>query len=280
MMAEQNKLGFFGKIPIKGDFVSRHLPRSFVDPWDQWLQESIATSRDQLSDHWLESYLTSPIWRFVLSKGACDDNAWIGIVMPSVDNVGRYFPLTLATPVNAGTKLLSIADQEESWFSQAEHVALSALDQNETFDAFNQNIDDLGLPEHLQVSANASSDSSPNTSSTSSNHWHITMSESESMSTNLNSLTEHLLQKSFPNFSLWWTSGSEKVEPSILICNKLPPAPGFSALLTANWEHWGWDNKLFEKPFLKTDENKTANAVEEEITSKESSPTSETTVPL
>ena len=61
--------GFFGKVPTHGDFISRRLPRSFLDPWDHWLQGAIATSRQQLGEGWLEVYLVSPLWRFCLSPG-------------------------------------------------------------------------------------------------------------------------------------------------------------------------------------------------------------------
>jgi len=40
--------GFFGKLPSRGDFVSRYLPKSFLEPWDNWLQTAIAQSRQQL----------------------------------------------------------------------------------------------------------------------------------------------------------------------------------------------------------------------------------------
>jgi len=265
-MTGKNNLGFYGKIPIKGDFVSRHLPRSFVEPWDQWLQESIATSREQLSDHWLDSYLTSPIWRFALSKGVCDENTWIGLMIPSVDSVGRYFPLTLAAPVNNASTLISIVDQEEPWFSQAEQIALSALDQDKTFDAFNQDIDELDLPRHLHASASIQENELPKAGLKNSDNWRITMEESRSVSANLSSLTEQFLLKSFPNVSLWWSSGSEKIEPSILICNKLPPTQGFSALLSANWEHWGWDNKLSTQPHSANENNEVAKLVNNENT--------------
>ena len=276
-MTETNNSGFFGKIPIKGDFVSRHLPRSFVDPWDLWLQESIAASRTQLSNHWLESYLTSPIWRFALSSGICGDNAWIGLMIPSVDRVGRYFPLTLASSVDNTSSLLDIADQEEAWFSQAENIALSALDQNKTFDSFTEDIDKLELPRRLTDIKN---NESPRTDSKNSDHWRITMPESSSISDNISSLTAQLLAKSFSNLSLWWTNGSEKVEPSILISNGLPPAQGFSALLTANWEHWGWGNIQMETPASATVSAEVANDDNNEITSNESSLITGSTIPL
>lgn len=36
------------------------------------------------------------MWRFVLTPGLLDGRYWFGILMPSVDRVGRRFPLSLA----------------------------------------------------------------------------------------------------------------------------------------------------------------------------------------
>ncbi|MEZ5600327.1 MAG: type VI secretion system-associated protein TagF, partial [Candidatus Competibacteraceae bacterium] len=63
--------GFFGKLPSRGDFIGRHLPKSFVGPWDSWLQTAVAHSRDQLGENWQEYYCTSPVWRFALGPGLC-----------------------------------------------------------------------------------------------------------------------------------------------------------------------------------------------------------------
>ena len=88
-------VGFYGKLPARGDFVQRNLPRSFIDPWDNWLQEALAGSREQLGEQWLRSYLTSPVWRFALSGGLCGEQVVAGVLIPSVDRVGRYFPLAI-----------------------------------------------------------------------------------------------------------------------------------------------------------------------------------------
>jgi type VI secretion system protein ImpM len=95
-----NTLGYYGKVPTHGDFVSKGLPRSFIDPWDQWLQEAILASRQQLGDQWLDYFLTSPLYHFALSPGICGDNGWLGILMPSVDKVGRYYPMTISLMIN------------------------------------------------------------------------------------------------------------------------------------------------------------------------------------
>ncbi len=81
---------------IVGDFVSRRLPASFVLLGRMAASRLCLPAETELGAEWLETYLTSPIWRFALSGGVCGDRACAGIFMPSVDKVGRYFPLTLA----------------------------------------------------------------------------------------------------------------------------------------------------------------------------------------
>src|SRR5215471_4559462 len=88
--------GFYGKLPARGDFVRAGLPREFTDPWDDWLQSVIAGSQSIMGDAWLPAYLEAPVWRFVLPPGMCGSLAALGLMLPSVDKAGRYFPLTFA----------------------------------------------------------------------------------------------------------------------------------------------------------------------------------------
>nr|WP_294501607.1 type VI secretion system-associated protein TagF [uncultured Rhodopila sp.] len=88
--------GFFGKIPATGDFVGRGLPVSFVQPWELWAAEALRQSRALLGDAWLEAWLVAPVWRFRLPAGACGPDAALGLVLPSIDRVGRAWPLVVA----------------------------------------------------------------------------------------------------------------------------------------------------------------------------------------
>jgi type VI secretion system protein ImpM len=87
--------GWFGKIPALGDFVTRRLPPQFVEPWDHWLSTEILASRETLGSDWAPSYLKAPTWLFALMPGVLDAGTWYGVLTPSVDRVGRHFPLTL-----------------------------------------------------------------------------------------------------------------------------------------------------------------------------------------
>jgi type VI secretion system protein ImpM len=84
--------GFFGKLPARGDFVSAGLPRDFVSRWDAWLCGVLPAALEAAGDSWLQA----PVWRFRLAPGVCGGDKAAGWLLPSVDRVGRRFPLTLA----------------------------------------------------------------------------------------------------------------------------------------------------------------------------------------
>jgi type VI secretion system protein ImpM len=88
--------GWFGKIPALGDFVARRLPPQFIEAWDHWLSTEILATRQKLGTEWTPSYLKAPTWCFALTPGVIDASYWSGVLTPSVDRVGRHFPLTLA----------------------------------------------------------------------------------------------------------------------------------------------------------------------------------------
>lgn len=116
--------GWFGKIPALGDFASRRLPEAFVAEWDHWLQEGLAQTRTDYGAQWQAIYLVAPILRFWLGPGTLDRQAWAGLMMPSADRVGRYFPLTLARP------LPSLADalDAHAWYAALDAAARRVLD--------------------------------------------------------------------------------------------------------------------------------------------------------
>ncbi|MES2482227.1 MAG: type VI secretion system-associated protein TagF [Pseudomonadota bacterium] len=93
--------GWFGKLPGMGDFAHRRLPESFRSVWDPWLQRGLARLRDRHAD-WTAHYLEAPVWCFALGAQVVGERAWMGVLMPSVDGVGRYFPFTLAVELDEG----------------------------------------------------------------------------------------------------------------------------------------------------------------------------------
>lgn len=136
--------GWYGKLPAIGDFATRRLSPAFITSWDAWLQECLSESRAQLGEHWLDVYLNSPVWRFALMPGVIADAAWAGVLMPSVDSVGRYFPLTVAcTLPTAPAPTLEVL-RAHAWFDEIEQLALQALEDTLTPDALEARLQCMG----------------------------------------------------------------------------------------------------------------------------------------
>ena len=119
--------GMYGKLPAYGDFIFRNLNTAFITPWDEWLQHFISGSQEQMGEGWLDIYLTSPIWRFVLSPGVIDNNMWAGLMMPSVDRVGRYFPVSIVKPFASNISPVNFMLEQTAWYAAVESHCLSAL---------------------------------------------------------------------------------------------------------------------------------------------------------
>lgn len=92
--------GLFGKLPAKGDFVTRDLPPVVLQAWEGWLQAVMATSRDRLGPAWAGVWRSAPVWRFWIGPDVFG-TACAGAMMASVDKVGRLFPLVLILPESA-----------------------------------------------------------------------------------------------------------------------------------------------------------------------------------
>jgi len=130
--------GFHGKIPSRGDFVSRGLSREVIAILDDWFQTGMIASKNALDKHWLAHYQVAPIWHYYLSPGIIDNNAWLGIWIPSIDKVGRSFPLTLLAPCEQQhqlSKMTQIAEFD-SWLLNCEDLLLDALEADLDFDGF------------------------------------------------------------------------------------------------------------------------------------------------
>ena len=119
--------GFYGKLPARGDFVRIGLPRDFTDPWDAWLQDVLVGSRSLMGESWLPAFLEAPVWRFSLPAGMCGEWAALGLMLPSVDRAGRYFPLMFAA---LSARHIDAA-AGAAWLDSCEAAGRAALEQDQ-----------------------------------------------------------------------------------------------------------------------------------------------------
>jgi type VI secretion system protein ImpM len=206
------------------------LPASFVKNWDTWLQNGLSASREELGDNWLDIYLTSPIWRFAMREGVCGATAWAGILMPSVDRVGRYFPLTLAAKIDGSQALPNLFISAAEWFDELEQLALTALEDNFDLAEFDRHLQKqiLDLPVGLDEIHCVRH---PTPQKGDKIAYRIAMEKLEDMTDAFIQLSAYLLADFLPVYSLWSTTGSERMTPSLLVYEDLPPRFKYIELL-------------------------------------------------
>ena len=140
--------GYFGKVPTHGDFVTNGLPREIVDALDLWLRQAMRESQQQLGRGWLDAFLVAPVWRLALAPGLAGPDPVIGVMMPSVDRIGRYFPLVIAAPLTGRALTADRMAQATPWYDMAEALALSTLDADFSLAQFDEAIRRIAMP-HL-----------------------------------------------------------------------------------------------------------------------------------
>lgn len=217
-------LGFYGKLPAHGDFIERGWSGGGVQAWDDWLQRALAISREQLGDSWLDHYLTSPLWRFGLSAGCIDEHHWLGVLCPSVDRVGRYFPLVIGTELETPCQLATAMFGADDWFAGLEHLALAALEQPLDAEQLLTQLQALPPAPCTQTVPATTADAG------------IYCASAQP----LPQLLEWQWRSASAAASLWRTLGSQAVLPGALMTAGMANAAGYAAMLDGDWARWGW----------------------------------------
>lgn len=89
---------WWGKLPSQGDFVGRRMPHALMLKWDSWLRDGIDFLRDDAGASWASRFVKSPIWYFACPASVLG-TAGVGVFGPSVDRIGRLFPLIVMATV-------------------------------------------------------------------------------------------------------------------------------------------------------------------------------------
>jgi len=229
MEQQDSRTGFFGKLASHGDFVSRRLSPAFVRGWDDWLQVGLQHSRHCLGMQWQSTYLRSPIWHFALAAGVCAEPGWAGVLMPSVDRVGRYFPLTVAYG-GQDVPVIERPRRDSGWYGRIEALALSSLEEGFALEPFDQALISLPPPSHLDPFLQL-----PEPGALAAGTVWLALQEPVRLQDAIEQWSAQLAvvtgDRSLAGHSLFWTEGSPHLPPTLLLCQGLPTAQMFVEML-------------------------------------------------
>ncbi len=184
--------GFHGKLPTRGDFVGAGLDRALVAALDTCISAGMAEAMAASGEGWPEIWLEAPVWRFALGEPAT-----LGLCLPSVDKVGRFYPLLIAAGFPPGIAPERMARHGTAWLDAAEDAGRAALAEDLSPEALKARIPpapdldaapDAGLPDGIVPR---------------------------------------------PGASLWWTEGAPRVAPHGLVLDGMPDAATVATMLGA-----------------------------------------------
>lgn len=220
--------GWYGKVASLGDFAQRRLPPEWLRTCEDWLSLALPGAREALGERWLAAYLNAPLLRFGWAPGVIDRRWWFGLLMPSCDNVGRYYPLLLAQPREQAPRDRIALDHLERWF---EHLAAAAMqtldDQRGSVDTLETALLDAppwptpGRPGTL-------------TSETREGSAHHRLGHAAPLSHWLHTLAVQEFADRLAGCTLWWRVTPEGASDALDIVHGLPDGPAFAALLTGS----------------------------------------------
>jgi type VI secretion system protein ImpM len=221
------RCGLFGKLGAKRDFIALATPRAFLEAWEPWLQSSLVASRHQMGERWQQEFLTAPVWRFWLGADICGTTV-AGAIMPSLDGMGRYYPLTLHAIADAGVPILPPdIDAQDEWFGVAEEFLLATLIGDTTFADISAALDHLAVP-RIRSRIAPESGIRPLADDMAG----MVTAEPDFVTT-LSALRA-ASPEVYAAASFWWTAGGGDFPPMALSCHGLPNPYCYSALLTGD----------------------------------------------
>ncbi|MEX0276130.1 MAG: type VI secretion system-associated protein TagF [Ruegeria sp.] len=221
---QQAGFGAFGKMPSVGDFFRLGVAQSFVQPWDNWIQRSMLTVSQTLGQAWDEYYMSAPIWRFCLSPGLAGPQKMLGVLMPSVDRVGRRFPLTLVAGLsNEGSAVLAHFRASEV-FLQLENLALACLEDDMTRDRLAEGLAGLVAPQQLPTAPVRGHGTT------------MVLTRGEVADSLLPDLASGLMSQRYRTPSIWSTEIGGV--PRMMVCEGLPDGPNMQGLFNLHAALW------------------------------------------
>jgi type VI secretion system protein ImpM len=221
--------GLYGKLPMKRDFISVSVPHAFLERWEPWLQGGISASRVALGSQWQDVFLRAPIWRFWLGKEICGVPA-MGSFMPSVDGVGRFFPLTAFACGEAGSEFPSPqGDPQTAWFTEVEAMLLDTLDEDAAYDRVLETLAKLPVPATASVPGGEASVRELLSANV------VTADAPEDLDRAFASLLAETERRTQAAGCFFWTIGGEDFPPAALFCAGLPDPNVLTTLLNGQF---------------------------------------------
>jgi len=238
-------IGYYGKLPHRGDFVRFNLPKTFLNVWDDWMQGILIQGEQQHGDSWGTIYSHCPGYRFALDENLAGAQGWAGVVLPSVDKVGRRFPFCIAAQLPSNLAPTVALAEFDKWFVELEKIAINACSNESDYSMLQQTLETLAASEFGTDigSAYSTKNNTPEEASTHvpSQSISLQMPDANALSSNnkIQLLLNSVLRQSAGHYSVWSSLPSAANNPGTVITQGLPVDLAGLALFDGDWLNAG-----------------------------------------
>lgn len=146
-MSDALAIGWYGKLPCSGDFVSRRVSRPLLDLLDDWLRRGLAEMRAATPDRWREWFAVAPAWNFAVPAGCTGGTTLIGVIAPSSDRVGREFPLWAGVALSPDASAGNLLAHTDGWLMALGRALIAARDRPQSIDIFDASLLAIAVPD-------------------------------------------------------------------------------------------------------------------------------------
>ncbi|WEX08248.1 type VI secretion system-associated protein TagF [Chelativorans sp. AA-79] len=144
---EPDLIGFFGKVPTHGDFLSEGFGPALREALDGWIQAGLQSSEQVFGRQWRDMFHANTPWRFVVQSGLWGPATVAGVMLPSRDRVGRSFPLIVAAQLSSYSGAARWLCYDRTWFLAAEALAETSRAKDFDLAGLSAGLKRLRLPE-------------------------------------------------------------------------------------------------------------------------------------
>lgn len=243
--------GYYGKTSARGDFISHRLPRTFVNVWDDWAQQLVVSCQHSNPERFDEIWYQLPCYRFALSAGLAGENAWLGIMLPSSDSVGRKFPLCFARAVSDNAVPASALTGNSDYFTAIETLIRQLHQSDYDYSRLDSQLDAIDQ-QHQPAEERTDSTDQTTLQSTPDALALRLGARLAPGSAHLDTFNHRLLTATCGAYSLWITSDISPSTHETLLFEGLPDQTACSALFDGNFSNPRWTNIIVDRDASQT----------------------------
>ena len=164
--------------------------------------------------------------RFAWAPGIIDSRWWFGLLMPSCDSVGRYFPLVIAQPRARAPEDRIALDHLELWYEHLARAALRTLSDEE-----GGSLDSLEAALQEAPPWPTAGRQSTVTLRETLHGDHLALAPAATLNQWLHGFALRDLSRRLAGCSVWWRVTEDRSGDTVDIVHGLPDGAGFAALL-------------------------------------------------